>query len=136
MRRFLMLGLAGALLFGAMTSSYAGAAKRTETVEYLVPNGIHLGVASVHTSVDNWNTFKVRPGEKRLSISIEDDSGLPSAAQLYLPNQSSGMTVCGQTSKPLRVRPGDEISVGPSSAICEGSPSAAVAGTITLTFSK
>lgn len=83
---------------------------------------------------NNWTTFKVRSGERKVSFSISDASGRPVLGHVHV-NREDKRDFCGSTNKPIRVSPGDEIYVGAMLGVCgNGETSGATTGTITATF--
>lgn len=78
---------------------------------------------------------KLSPGPGRfLSLTIEDESGGKVSA--HIRNADSTVAICGETEKPIRVRPNFETEVLLFAGLCEdGTPSMPTTGTITATFS-
>jgi hypothetical protein len=84
-------------------------------------------------------TFMPYATERYASITITDDSGLPTRADISMengpgPGISLG-TICGKTDALIPVQPGRQILVSTSSGACaDGTPAVATQGTISVTF--
>lgn len=148
MRRLGVLFLVAVLVVGTgATPSEAGKKKkkeRTAEATYMSPA---LGVAGVGTACSvpplGCGVFEVKPGERFVTLEIEDALGQPVYASVYVFGYTDGTDshdhICGKSDQPLFLTPGlEELvvvveSTGGATNDCPGPPSA---GTIVGTFSN
>ncbi len=119
-----------------------GASTRTSRRSYSMPQGtiISEGGAQWDSGVEA-HRFKVRPGEKAVSLSVDDLGGQPVRVHVYLDANGDGqretIAFCSQTSEPLPVRFGRSFDVRVLAGVCQnGRPSLVTSGTITATFHR
>jgi hypothetical protein len=126
-------------------ATFTGARRQVEETY----QGAGVGAADFNASpvfIENSSTdavggarIPIGTGETYVSIEIADASGLPTRAAVYLDrgqgNEELLATICGSTDSTLRVEPGRNVLVVPTTGACpDGSPAAATQGTITATF--
>jgi hypothetical protein len=128
--------------FGAPGS--ATPAERTVTESYSMTSGFisWSSEGSIQMGT-NWTTFIPRPGERTVSLSIDDAAEGPVVGRVFFWNTqrqnwaARDAKFCSATGRPLRVRPHEHVYVGAYIGQCDsGEISVVTTGTITATFSK
>ena len=142
MKRLLgSISLATCLLTGVASAGSSGrTVERTYQPVYVEPAG---GVTH-----SNGVTFRTKANERFVSITIEDDSGLPIPARVTQgenehPDHEYEVDeeFCGSTPEPVAIRAGEAVTVWMSHGTCDGlsNPQSAggwTTGTVTATFSR
>ena len=142
MRRTLTMALLALCLVAA--SAQAGTAARTVRRSYQ-PAYVEPGNpgGSIHSS--SGVTFRTRANERFVSVTIEDQSGLPIPARVTQgtpehPDHEYDVDqeFCGSTSEPIAIQGGEPVTVWMSHGTCGGGQTAGgwTAGTVTVTFSR
>ncbi len=134
MRRMLTLVLAASMTLVALPS-LAGDGERTASRAYTITRG-HIqfsstGAAWMGTQAES---FRARPGEESVMISLTDDTGRPVRGRVEIAGDV--VEFCSETAAPIDVSAGQKISVHAIFGQCDGGFSIATEGTITATFSK
>ena len=148
MRRVLTIVLGACLLAGALAVPGAEAKKpkkkRTIETPYTEPA---IGAAGVGVCLQGQSCVFVEPGpgEKYVSIEIEDDLGLPVSASViqdtsgdgnYLAVDDETTHICGATEEPLKIEPGTvTVWVWRTPGQAQPCPGIASAGVVKTTFS-
>lgn len=80
----------------------------------------------------------VQHGERRVSLEIDDASGLPVFGEIYLtPGFNQVGEFCGKTQRPINVSGAHEVLVHVASGACpDGTPSVATHGVVRATFTR
>ena len=123
--------LAGTLIAPSMAASDG----RSVTKPYTILRGhIQFNSQEVAWMGTQAETFRAQGEERRVTISLEDDTGNPVAGRV----QVNGEVVqfCSETSKAIPVRGGQKVSVSAIVGSCDGGFSVVTEGLITATFSK
>jgi hypothetical protein len=135
--KMLSLSMAAALLFVPGSAS-GKSSTRTVDVEYTVPV---IGTtaqpptsACVTTDQDCPLSEKALKGERFLTVSISDESGMPASATV----EQGGMLVkiCGSTETPIKIAPSRRVKVYVYALGDPDCPSAATGGTVHMSFSN
>lgn len=79
-------------------------------------------------------SFRARPGEESLTITLTDDTGRPVRGRVQIGGEV--FEFCAETSEPIAVTAGQKISVHAIFGQCDTGFSIATEGTITATFSR
>ncbi|MFN2588416.1 MAG: hypothetical protein ABR613_09925, partial [Actinomycetota bacterium] len=77
--------------------------------------------------------FHPRPGERTVSVSLDDEAGWPVRGSIEQEGNYVG-PFCGETEKPMPIEPGKDVWVVVYSGVCDGSATVATSGTIEVTF--
>lgn len=82
----------------------------------------------------------LRPGDRRVTVDIEDDNAAAVAGFVYQYNGTTGYGgewFCGRTLRPVRIKPGADLVAVSIKAVatCNGTPSYATSGTVTFRVS-
>lgn len=135
MRRIVITVLAVLLTSSLATSSVAAVGGRTETRPY------SIGRAQIHWNSQGGSfigtqpeTFTPEDDERRVTISLSSDTGLPVRGRVEI--NGHVVEFCSETTRPIRVLPGQELAISAIFGLCDGSFSLVTEGTITVTFSK
>ena len=136
-----VLGLA--LVLALPVASSAAKGSRTATGEY---NTIGIDTDDPPTSgeaqLTNGVVFKPRKGERFVSVTLEDQSGLPARAVVGQDLDGDGVRdsateICGATTSPIKFRKGIDVMVVAQEGPCSDNTVAmATFGTVTATFTK
>ena len=148
MRRTVTLIVMAALVAGAFAAAPAEAKKkkkkktRTVSATYDSPALGVGGVAGLCVAPNGCVPFPAGPGEKFVSVTVEDASGTPSYGRVTQDLDGDGQAdeatpFCGKTEQPVAIQPGVEINVFVY-AVGAQPPCAGVgtSGTIKATFSN
>lgn len=144
MRRLISVLLA-VVVVGALVAPAQGSAKaRTARSRYSTPNGVAVWVLGLDT-VFGWDedlgrhSFRVKRGERRVIISIEDAYSEVAQGYVRINNEGArgGIYFCGRTPEPIAVAPGDEVNVLVLAGVCPGgTPAMATMGVVEATFGR
>jgi hypothetical protein len=144
-RKLQLLVLVLTLCMSAAVPALAGKAKeRTVSGEYntLVLEGPDEESAAVVGGFANGVAFKTKPGERFVSIVIEDEAGMPVRAivgQDLDGDESADIEeeICSATTAPIKLRKGALVIVSTQEGACaDGTNAAATFGTVTATFTR
>ncbi|MDQ3981553.1 MAG: hypothetical protein M3271_02595 [Actinomycetota bacterium] len=128
---------AAAVLASASLGAAGSAAARTQTLEY-VGGGITTGPerAVYLRAGDNVGATVFRGGPERfVTIEIADRHGLPVTGIVSQPDEES-VHICGETDRPLRIKPYENVTVFLMNGACGGGASVVTTGTVTATFTR
>ena len=148
MRRSIVLAVVLCVASGSLFAASAQAGKtskgkQVQTAEYTGAGGAagESGTFYGQNTMVGGASFMPRAGQRRVSISIVDKSGLPVAARLTqdgpdgFPQTSA--EICGTTSDPVKIVPDVAVVIGLMEGPCEdGTPAAATQGTVRATFTR
>ncbi|HWL66504.1 MAG TPA: hypothetical protein VNP73_11065 [Actinomycetota bacterium] len=139
-KTFALLITAGLVALPALAE--AGKA-RTATGNY---NTIMItpeeGSPSAEGHYSNGVKFKLRPGERFVSLSIADEAGQTVRATVGQDYDNDGKTeheheFCGSTTEPIKLTPGAPVIVWAQEGQCaDGTTSLATFGEVTATFTR
>lgn len=144
MRKLSYLVLAAAMLFALPGGAVASRA-RTATGEY---NTIVIDTTdpgpSAQGHISNGVTFKVRPGEDFVTLSIVDKASPDVRAVVAQDIDGDGIglddaitEICTRSTAPIKITPGYELTVWTQEGTCEdGEASTPTFGKITATFTR
>ena len=131
------------LLTICLLAGWASAGETGRTVERAYQPA-YVGAGSIYSS--NGVHFKARAAERFVSVTIEDDSGLPIPARVAQDldgdrRDDVNHEFCGSTAEPVAIEPGARVSVWMAHGSCNDvtDPSSLggwTTGTITATFSR
>ena len=107
--------------------------ERTETVPYETP-GTHF-MDAVWVEVGPTSEAVPMPGERTVSVVLQDESGRPVAAALHQGDHDLGV-FCGETGKPVRLVNRKPVHVHVYNGPGCSDVSVATQGTATFTFFK
>lgn len=112
---------------------------RVQTLEY-VGGGVSIGpqrstAVRVGSGV---GAVEFRGGPERfVTIVIQDAHGQPVTGSVVQPGEDEETLICGETEKPLKVRPYEKVTVFLMNGVCgDAGASVATTGTVTATFSQ
>jgi hypothetical protein len=100
------------------------------------------GSPSLEGHYSNGVKFKVRPGERFVSVVLDDDAGMPVRATIGQDHDGDGVTeheheICGATTAPIKLTPGAPVIVWAQEGPCEdGTNAVATYGKVTATFTR
>jgi hypothetical protein len=127
-----------ASVLSAVVAAPAGGAprERTQSVTYERASGIHLmDVAWVEVAAGELPEARPLAREKKVSVSITDDSGRPVGAVVHQGEHELGR-VCGQSDAPLQLASREPVHVHVYSGPGCDDLSAPTTGTIEFTFTR
>jgi hypothetical protein len=144
MTRKIAVGTLALMLVGAALPAFARSTKAREasgeynavTVDTDNPGSIAAG------RVSNGVTFKVRKGERFVSVAIADKSEMPTRAVVGQDLDGDGLEdvsqeICGASTAPIALKKGADVTVWTQEGPCEdGTNATATFGTVTATFTR
>lgn len=134
-------------VLAATTSTSIAGAGRDRVIErsYAGAGGVNVsGEAEAHVDESKMPppTFRSRPGETRVTVSIEDVTGRTVRGHVHVDANADGvfervLDFCDETARPIALRHARAtVTVAPLVGACDdGAPSTPTAGTVTATFS-
>lgn len=143
--RKLLASVTIALLATSLLAPASGApSKRKVTREYTLANGmVVFNSAEAHWTVGTaYQVFRPRAGERFVSFSITDDSGLPARGHIHIDANRDGELdpiddFCDETPEPIKLGKAKKIEVGVIFGTCpDDTPAVVTQGTVTATFSR
>ena len=142
MKKALLLLTAG-LAAAALVAPAGAATARRVTHDYTMANGAFVGHGEAHWTLGaEYAVFEAKPGERELSLEIEDASGSPVRGHVHVyygagEKIDKTLDFCGATPEPIALQPDTRIEVGTIMGLCDAStPSIVTEGTITATFHR
>lgn len=132
----------GLVVLGLAAPGSAGAVPpdRVDEGPYEHPDGFTTENVTVIND-DAVVEFEARPGERLVSMTIDDEVGDAVVGHLHIDRDGDGELevsedFCGSTLRPYRVTAGSRISVSVLGGVCNGAPAPATRGVVIATFSK
>jgi hypothetical protein len=142
-RKAHLLALVVALCVIAAPALAGNAKSRTETGEYNTVTVDTDAPPQASGRVTNGVTFETQPGERFVSVTIEDKSGLPARAVVGQDLDGDGLEdvseeICGSTAAPIKLQKGVvAVMVWTQEGACaDGTNAFATFGTVTATFTR
>ena len=144
MKRALVLFLVLGIVVGGFATAEAKKKKkkkpapRVVTADYapLSDGGqIILNVGAAPGASLTQVSFVPTTKERKVSIAMTDDSGLPARGRVTQAEADLSGIFCGKTDAPVSIAPGVEISVEVFSGVCGSGAAVGSEGTIKATFS-
>lgn len=134
-------GIAALVLGG---TAVAAPVMRTEEQPYTGANGARAEDVEAHVFVSGNPEdvrFQARPGERRVTLSIEDQSGLPAfgAVRIYDRGGELATTLdfCGAMAEPVSIPASATVGVRLMGGVCDdGTPVVATTGVVVATFGR
>ncbi len=132
--------LATGLLLASLPGSAQARSPRSESGTYL-GGGIQGVIGVSGAGQENLGAVRFEGGTERfVSVVVEDANGLPVAGEVAqnLDSDTSpevSYMFCGETEKPLKIKPGVEVIVYVYEGTCGSSPSLPTTGEVTAEFS-
>lgn len=134
MRKVTILAAATVAAMSIPSTAGARATARTELRPYSITRAAVVSADDTAWAGTQPETFLAGPGDRRVTISLEDQSGQPVAGRVEV--GATTVEFCSQTDKPLRVHRGDQILVSAVFGPCGGGVSAVTEGTIAASFTR
>jgi hypothetical protein len=142
-RKLAIFTVALALLGGTLPAMARSNKPRTVTGEY---NSVKVDTnnpgPAAKGRISNGVTFTPRNGERFVSVTITDKSGLPADAFVGQDLDGDGLEdvsqhICGATTSPIALKKGADVMIYTQEGPCEdGTNAMATFGTISATFTR
>lgn len=135
--------LIGCCLAAACLTPVSAGGGRQESQEYSLSTGVAGHGTEAHWSMGTkYQVFRPREGERFVSLTIADKTGLPARGHIHMDADGDGKLdhitdFCGGTLDPIPVGRAKKIEVGVIFGTCpDDSPAVVTQGVVTATFTK